>query len=78
MTNPIALLPTNIPASAQALHDLQQNFVISYIGGQIRILNRNTINKLLAGKQNVQIEFIQKSDGELMMRRHIINSPSLF
>jgi hypothetical protein len=67
MHNQISLLP----ASDQALQDLQQNFVISYIGGQIRILNRNTISKLLAGKKNVKIEYIQKRDSELMMRRHI-------
>ena len=67
MHNQISLLP----ASDQALQDLQQNFAISYIGGQIRILNKNVISNLLTGKNNAQVQFIQKRDSELMMARHI-------
>ncbi len=52
------------------LRKLQRAWAISFIGGEVHVLRRSTVEKALSGGGQ-QIEFIKKADANLMMGRFL-------
>jgi hypothetical protein len=57
------------------LKALQEMYALSSIGGEIRILNRGTIARVLDGDSEASVEFIKKADGFVMMKRYLERQP---
>ena len=57
------------------LKALQEHYALSSIGGEIRILNRFNITRVLDGDPEASVEFIKKADGFVMMKRFLERQP---
>lgn len=61
--------------AASALQALQASFVISRIGGEVKLIDRQEISDAHAGVPNATIHFMSKRDGDLVMKRYIETLP---
>ena len=64
-----------ITPAASALQALQAFFVISRIGGEVKLIDRQEISDVCAGVPNATIHFMSKRDGDLVMKRYIETLP---
>lgn len=61
--------------ASSPLQALQQRFAIIDISGEIRILDRGQVARLLCGVVNEDLTFYKKAEAELLMKRVIENLP---
>lgn len=58
-----------------ALAELQKRFCLIDLGGEIRIVDRQQLQKALDGTASDEVHFYKRADGELLMRRFLEGLP---
>ena len=69
MSNVVQMAPAINP-----LVELQKEFVLSTIGGEIRIMRRHEINAVTKGSVG-NVNMYKPSDGKVLLRRHLETLP---
>lgn len=63
------------PSTKTPLQELQTRFALSFIGGELRILEWETIRRVQSGDPAATLYFFKRTDALVLMRRFIESQP---
>jgi len=66
--------PDNVE-SPSALTELQKRFCLIDLGGEIRVVDRKQVKRVLKGKEDSDVAFYKRQDGVLLMKRRLESLP---